>query len=354
MKRLHERRSVALLAIAAAPLLVALAPLPLLGDGSAEAAVWRTCNSTPVIWRGGTSVHRNRCSIADSGDPNTAYWNGLDAWNRMAGAVTGFYVNAAADCSISHGDDENEIAIVARSTIDGNNGLTVLQLGACLFGANDLDEADVMIASDLSFSPVWGDYLGTTGRSTFVHELGHFFGFNHEDAHSVMRTSPPHLVTGGFEPSTVWPSDTSGIAATYGFVTGRANLLPSASGLVNGVARTLDATLPIGRCRGASASTRVSLGNAGNVATGSYSLRVRLSTLPPMIGYSAATTVVASFGHSLGAFAQGTYDLPFTVPANLPDGVYYIYVDLDTTGAIPELVEGDNSTVSAARLIVGC
>jgi hypothetical protein len=319
----------------------------------AEAAVWRTCNGSPVIWRGGTTVHRNRCSIPESGDASTAYWNGIDAWNRMAGQITAFYANAATDCSVSHDDGENEIALVDRATIDGYNGLTVLQLGVCFLGANDLDEADVMVASDLPFLPVWGNFVGTTGRSTFVHEMGHFFGFHHEEAHSAMRASPPHLVTGGFEPATVWPSDTSGLAATYGFP-GRANLLPAATGLVGGLVQTLDPSLPVSRCRGTSHSTRVTLANSGNVSTGSYGLRVRLSTVPPMAGYLGTTTVVASFGHALSAFSQGTYDLPFVIPANLPLGSYYIYVDLDPAGALAERSEGDNSTVSATLLLVDC
>lgn len=337
------------LSIACAALLVSLAAPP-----AAEAAVWRTCNGSPVIWRGGTSVHRNRCSIADSGPTNSAYWNALDAWNRLAGAVTGFFVNATSDCSISHGDGENEIALVDRTTIDGNNGLTVLQLGPCVIGANDLDEADVMIANDLGFLPVWGNFFGTTGRSTFVHELGHFFGFNHDDTHAVMRTSPPHLVGGGLEPSTNWPSDAAGVGAVYGFVTSRPNLIPGALGVVGGVVQPLDPVITFNMCRGGSRTTRVYLGNSGNLASGTYTIRIRLNTLSPTAGYSAAATVVASFSHSLAAFSQGTFDLPFTIPSTLPDGIYYIYVDLDPAGAIPETLEGDNSTVSAMRILVSC
>lgn len=324
------------------------------GMGAAEAAVWRTCNGAPVIWRGGTSVHRNRCSIADSGPTNTAYWNALDTWNRLAGAITGFFVNATSDCSVSHGDGENEIALVDRATIDGNNGLTVLQLGPCFVGANDIDEADVMLANDLSFLPVWGNFLGTTGRSTFVHEVGHFFGFNHEDAHAIMRTSPPHLVGGGAEPSGNWPSDAAGVSAVYGFVASRPNLVPAALGVVGGAVQTLDPQVTFTVCRGSARTTRVYLGNSGNLATGSYGLRLRLSPLPPPSGTLATTTVVASFSHSLAAFSQGTFDLPFTVPATLPDGTYYLYVDLDPAGAIVETLEGDNTTVSAMRLLINC
>ena len=60
------------------------------------------------------------------------------------------------------------------------------------------------------------------------------------------------------------------------------------------------------------------------------------------------------FTHSLGAFSQGTFDFGFRVPASLPNGTYFIYLDMDHTRSILELREGDNSTVSAKRIRVTC
>ena len=322
--------------------------------GAAEAASWRTCNGSPVKWRGTLNIHRNRCSIPDTGTVNSAYWNGMQQWSRLSSVVSGTFVNAAGDCSISHGDGENEIGLVNRSVIDGNNGLTILQLGVCFIGSNDIDEADVMIANDLGFTPQWGNFHGTTGRSTFVHEFGHLFGFEHEDAHDVMRTSPPHLITGGAEPSTVWPSDTIGMRELYGLTSARPNLLPSASGVVGGSVQTLDAAVTVNACRSTSRTTRVYLGNSGNGASGTYNLRIRLSPTSPMTGYSESTNVAATFTHSLGAMTQGTFDLPYTIPWYLSNGSYFIYIDMDYTGSIPEILEGDNSTVSATKIQVVC
>lgn len=322
--------------------------------GAAEAASWRTCNGSAVKWRGTLNIHRNRCSIADTGLVNSAYWNGMRQWNRLSNVVDGTFVNSASDCFISFGDGQNEVGLVNRANIDGANGLTVLQLGLCFIGSNDIDEADVMIANDLSFTPRNGNFLGTTGRSTFVHEFGHFFGFLHENVHSVLRTSPPHILTGGAEPSTVWPSDTIGMNALYGFSMFRANLLPSALGDVGGSVQTLDPASIVTVCRGGSSSTRVYLGNSGNAGSGTYNLRIRLNTTAPMTGYSLGTNVVASFTHSLGAFTQGTFDLGFGVPWWLPDGIYFIYTDMDHTSSITEILEGDNTTVSAKRIRVNC
>jgi hypothetical protein len=322
--------------------------------GAAEAARWRTCNGSAVKWRGTLNIHRNRCSIPDTGIVNSAYWNGMRQWDRLSSIVDGTFVNGAGDCSISHGDGQNEVGLVNRAVIDGANGLTVLQLGLCFIGSNDIDEADVMVANDLNFTARNGDFRGTTGRSTFVHEFGHLYGFLHEDVHAVLRTTPPHLLTGGFEPSTVWPSDTIGMNSLYGFSTTRPNLLPSALGVVGASVQTLDPATTVTVCRGGSSTTRVYLGNSGNAGSGTYNLRIRLNTTAPMTGYSLSTTVAASFTHSLGAFTQGTFDLAFTVPFGLANGTYFIYADMDHTGTIAEILEGDNSTVSAKRVRVNC
>ena len=276
-------------------------------------------------------------------------------WDRLSDVVDGTFVNGAGDCSISHGDGQNEVGLVNRSVIDGANGLTVLQLGLCFIGSNDIDEADVMVANDLSFTPRNGDFRGTTGRSTFVHEFGHLFGFLHEDVHAVLRTTPPHLITGGSEPSTVWPSDTIGMNSLYGFSTH-----PSESAAVGARSRGRLGADPRSRQHRhgvprRSAAPRASIwGTRAMSASGTYNLRVRLSTTAPMAGYSLSTTVAASFTHSMGAFTQGTFDLAFTVPWGLANGTYFIYADMDHTGTITEILEGDNSTVSAKRIRVNC
>jgi len=323
-------------------------------SSQARAARWRTCNGSAVQWRGTLHVVRNRCSIPDSGSVNASYWNGVGNWNDLSNVVDGFFVNAASDCSISHGDGQNEVGLVNRAVIDGNNGLTVSQLGLCFIGSNDIDEADVMIANDLPFDNKLGNFLGTAGRSTFVHEFGHLFGFLHEDAHDVLRTSPPHLLTGGGQASTVWPSDAAGMNALYGFASSRSNLLPSALGVVGGSAQQLDAASTVTVCRGGSSSARFYLGNMGNVSTGTYGLRIRLSTTAAPAGYTTGGTVVQSFTHSIGAFSEGTFTLPFTVPSSLANGIYNIYIDLDPGSGVSELREGDNRTISARRIRVNC
>ena len=133
--------------------------------------------------------------------------------------------------------------------------------GQAIYGEADLADAiyvvfkgRVRLLTGAAPTPQNGDFRGTTGRSTFVHEFGHFFGFNHEDVHAVLRTTPPHLITGGSEPSTVWPSDTIGMSSVYGFSITRPNLLPSALGVVGSSVQTLDPATTVTMCRGAPGS----------------------------------------------------------------------------------------------------
>ncbi|WP_158623418.1 CARDB domain-containing protein [Corallococcus sp. CA053C] len=325
-----------------------------LGSLEAGAAAWDTCNGSPVKWYSGPAVSRNRCSIPDSGNVNTAYWNGLRQWDDLSRIVSAFNVNPVTDCALDHSDGQNEIGLCDRAAIDGNNGVTYSTVGVCFIGSNGIDEADVCIASDLDFTPRNGNAFGTSGRSTFVHESGHFFGFKHEGGHSILRTSPPHLVTGGYEASTLWPTNAQGMRDLYGYTQTKPNLLPSAMGVVGDVAQTLDPAGSRAVCRGTSTSVKFYVGNLGNAAVASYTLRVRLSPTAPPAGYSESTNVVASFGHSLAAFSEGTYSLGFVVPAGLPFNTYYVYLDMDPEGAVAELRENDNTTVSAMLLRVEC
>jgi hypothetical protein len=38
----------------------------------------------------------------------------------------------------------------------------------------------------------------------------------------------------------------------------------------------------------------------------------------------------------------------------LANGTYFVHVDLDHTGSISEVREGDNSTISGRRITVSC
>lgn len=317
-----------------------------------------TCNGSNVIWRETIAIHRNSCSINNT-TTIAAYFNGAGQWDNPSNLAFNFLVNSASDCSFDRASNgENEVSLVNRSAIDGNNGLTFTDIGLCGIGSNDIDEADTTVANDMDFVAREGNNTNPNyGRSTFVHELGHFIGLDHVSrTHAVMDGVGSAALTGGNEPATIWTDDELGLNTLYGLTgSAKSNLIVSAQQWVNGVQNLNSGVLHV--CRGGSVSPSFYLGNSGNLATGTYNLRVRLSTTAPFSGgYTQSTNVAATYTHAINAFSEVITQLPFTVPSTLPltSTPYFIYVDLDFTGSIGERNEGDNTTVSGLQLRVDC
>ena len=329
----------------------------------ADAATWTNCNGQPVKWRTTPSVNRNRCSIPDTGPVNAAYWNGINQWNRLTNVIGSTLVNPVSDCTTTIGDGQNEVGLVSRASLDGAVGRAPTRRSNCGSGTSSIVETDVLVANDLPFGSVWGNALSTTterGDNTFVHEFGHFFGLDHEVTHSVMRTTQPRPIAGGLKSESVWPADTVGLNVLYPFTSSGSNILPSATGIIADDVVVLDSLAENWICRGESGTTRVYLGNYGNISSGPYTLRIRLSTTPPFTGYSDNSGhVVATFTHSLPAFSTaGNFQtLPFTVPlTGVSNGTYYLYYDMTWTGSQTqfESLHDDNTTVSAMKIVVTC
>ena len=331
-----------------------LLPLSLLSAvvlavSASHAARFRVCNGSPVKWRDDLNVHRNSCSIGDSGNSNTSYWNGVLQWDDLTSEVDDFRRRPSSDCTFDTDDGVNEVFRASRATLDGNNGVTFLQLGACFIGSNDIDQADVGVASDLPMTNPSPVAMGNEGRGTFVHEFGHFFGLLDENAgHGAMHQTP-RPYTGGNQTASVFPTDTTGINSMYGLDSTRSNLLPSAHRVSSSTTSLLE-TGTVTACRGSSRNIRFYLGNSGSGGSGTYNLRVRLTTSST----GAGGTTAATFTHSLGGFSQGVFTLGFKVPNSLANGTYFIFVDMDQTSSITEVREGDNSTRSGQRLSVTC
>lgn len=315
------------------------------------------CNGSNTIWRGTVEVHRNSCSI-NTTDQISAYLNGAHQWNDYSpGVIDSFLVRPTSDCSIDHATNgQNEVGRVARGDIDGVDGRTFVDAGICGIGANDIDEADMLIANDLNLAPGDGrnfaTNLGAYGRTVFPHEFGHFFGFDHENfPQTQMRTAGMGPTTGGVEVgqevAVIWPSDSLGMSTLYG-IANKANLMAGATGIVGGSIATLDPNTIVGVCTGATQTTRMYIGNAGKAATGTYSGRIQL------IG--PGNPVVLNFTHSLNGFTEGTFDLTFTVPGGLQAFTpYQIKLILDTGSVVSEFKENDNSAMSAKFLMpTGC
>jgi hypothetical protein len=322
----------------------------LLVAGVSRAAEWETCNGCPVKWRGTLSIHRNSCSIPDTGNINTSYWNGVKQWDDLTSEVDNFMVRPVSDCSFDANDGMNEIFLADREDeLDGNNGVTFYSAGACFLGCNDIDEADIGIANDLPFTDPSAVSLANEGRGTFVHEFGHLFGFLDEnDGHGAMHQTPRPYV-GGSASATVWGNDTTGLNTVYGLNSSLPNLLPSAY-QISGTTISLLETGTVTVCRGTSRNIRFRLTNSGKGSSGTYQLNIWLRTNSGGSGGAQ----VATFTHSLGAFSFWSGTLSFNIPSNLPYGTYYIFVKMDHTSSISEVREGDNLTRSGQRLNVNC
>jgi hypothetical protein len=323
-----------------------------------DAAVWSTCNGSPVKWRKTLNVNRNRCSIPDSGAVKDAYLNGSGQWQQYKPVISGLFVNPATDCTINTGDGQNEVGLATRASIDGNNGLTFRQDGTCFIGSNDIDEADILVANDMPFGDPAANSMTNVnpnpGRVTFVHEFGHLIAFEHENAFSIMKTQNPRPLVGGTSNhASVFPSDTIGLNALYGF-NSQSNLVSSA--------HTFGTNVQLGNptetrfvCRGQSVTVNFTIGQNGNVAAPLFRARVRLSQTAVPAGFSFADgTEVSAADFNFGGFSQFSPSFTFTVPSFLPNGVHFVYFDVDTFSESAESKEDDNSTISGLALNIGC
>jgi len=322
-------------------------------SGAAQAwiANFPDCNGHDVKWRNTLEVSRNKCSIPDSGDLNEAYWNGVLQWDNLTSEVDSFLVRPADDCSVAIGDGKNEVAIVDPSVIPGLNGDTRTIIGACFIGNNSIDESDVAVSSALPFGNPTPISVENEGRGTFVHEFGHFFGFDDENNGRGAMHQTPRPYTGGDATASVFPTDTMGISSYYGLNSQAPNLIPSAMGINNGGIFLLESGT-VRACRGSSQTIRFYIGNAGVNDSLNGTNRIYLSTS------SSTTTVVGtsvrSEVQSIDGFTEWVDSYTFTVPSTLAYGTYHVHLVMDVLGVSAEVRENDNHTRSGRKLLVDC
>lgn len=148
------------------------------------------------------NVMRNSCTL-DTGGEFETYLAGLDEWNAIPFASKLFnhkFVNS--DCSIDHGDGFNEVGLVRTAAIDGNAGLTKFKCRV-RDGRWKITEADVMVATDACdvlqlFEPGTGSNRpeltpagpGCDVFGTYLHELGHTIGLDHQKGREANIMSP--------------------------------------------------------------------------------------------------------------------------------------------------------------------
>lgn len=317
-----------------------------------EAYSYRTCNGTPVKWDSPTNMYRDRCSMPDNSERDWSYyWAGWNWWNTVNVINWNWWYNA--NCTISHGNGRNETAVVARSAISGNNGLTVRRYDSCIFSWDTqiIEEADVMLANDMVYSPedesFWNWSNAEQGRVVNIHELGHALGLNHSENFNTMRALTPLPIAGG-NTSEPYPDDANGARFLYpGYYS--INLFASAQKLSGGsIVATEDTQNTRYACRGGKIWVTVTVGNNGTTNVTGSGFRVYLNDGPNK--YSGGWNMWTGTA-SVNAGSYFTQSLYTTVP-NVAPGLYWVLWQIDTGNTTPEYNESDNAVHSVMRVQV--
>ncbi|HEY9421661.1 MAG TPA: hypothetical protein VIW92_09615 [Thermoanaerobaculia bacterium] len=311
----------------------------------ANAFTFSTCSGDPVLWEGPFAMVPNTFSMAPGGLRDASATNAINSWVGVIGMANMVSKSSTTTngSSITNGDGQNDVAVVTRASIGGNNGLTVMIHSLC-FLSSSWEEADVMVASDLTFGPVQQDTLvPSSGRSTFMHEFGHAHGLDHDQKFNNMRTPQPRPVVGGpGETVDVLPDDANGGRFLYPTGNSEVNLFASAQRRNSATDTILmNQTGSVTRCSagGGSLTLTSTVGNNGTVNV-TQTERWWVSTNP-----GAFNGGILLFQWNNSTFNAGTVltrQVTFKMPA-LPAGTYFLFHGVDTLKQVIETREDDNN-----------
>lgn len=311
----------------------------------ADAFTFSTCNGDPVLWEEPFSMVQNTFSIAPGGLRDASATNAINSWVGVIGMANMVSKSSTttSGSSISNGDGQNDVAVVPRANIGGNNGLTAMIHSLC-FLSSSWEEADVMVASDLTFGPVQQDAIvSNSGRLTFMHEFGHAHGLDHAQQFNNMRSVQPRPVMGGpGETVDVLPDDAKGGRFLYPTGNSEVNLFASAQLRIPATDTILmNHTGSITSCStgGGSVTLNSTVGNNGTVNV-TQTERWWVSTNP-----NAFSGGILLFQWNNSTFLAGTVftrQVTFKMPA-LPVGTYFLFHGVDTLKQVVESREDDNN-----------
>ncbi|HXU30695.1 MAG TPA: hypothetical protein VN851_08980 [Thermoanaerobaculia bacterium] len=318
-----------------------------------------TCGGVSITWGAPFSMVQNTFSIAHGGQREVSLDNAISQWRGVIG-MNDMVSKSGATTSgskIVNNDGQNDAAIVNRSNIAGNNGLTAMFSSLCFFpGTAGWLEADVMVASDMTFGAVAEDTLPEVGRVTFIHEFGHAHGLDHSQGYNVMRTMQPRpLVAGPGETVDVLPDDAKGGRFLYPSGNTEINLFASAQQRIastDTIALNNSGTVIACTGGGGKITINATVGNNGTVNV-TQTERWWLNK-DSFAGHSGGILIGQWNNGTFLASSAFTRPVTLTLPA-LAAGTYFLFHGVDVLNQVVESREDDNNVREALRIkVVPC
>jgi hypothetical protein len=315
-----------------------------------------TCGGTKVVWNHDFELVQNFNSIQPGSSRESALDNAIGRWRNVRGMndIVSKYPLPMPGFSITNGDGRNDAAVVKRSSIGGNNGLTVQFHDGCFFGGDmEWTEADVMAAGDLGFGQLGETSLVTSGRSTFMHEVGHAIGLRHAQTFSNMRVPQPRPLVGGpGETIDALPDDAQGGRFLYPSGKAEINVFTSAHRKTSGDSIAVNTGGTINLC--SSGGTFTVNATAGNNGTVDVTQTERWWVSKSKTAQGGGTQIHKLTNVSFPANKVKTKSVTLTLPA-LEVGTYYLYHGIDVLEDVNESRNDDNANREAVVIkVVDC
>lgn len=317
---------------------------------------WK-CGGEKVVWDDPFAMVQNTASIPFGSKKEEALDNAIGRWRGVIGMKDMVSMSPAITTLpvIFNDDGQNDIMVAASSTIGGNNGLTLLISDACFWGGDmEWVEADVIVASILDFNEIPEHVLATaSGRSTFMHELGHAHGLFHHQLFNNMRTPQPRALVGGpGENLDALPDDAHGGRFLYPTASLETNVFASAFRL-NGATDQilLNGTGTFTTCASGGDVLTIpgTIGNNGNV---DVTITHRWWVSSKDNAYGGGIHIAKVTNKSLPANKVSTQTVNLNLPA-LAAGTYFFYHGVDLLDG--ESRNDDNAVREALKIkVVNC